>query len=64
VKKCRKCGQDVYVTPKGKELSLCAVHALEALALLLYPRKAKAIKNKPSHPRPYGEELRRDFDKS
>jgi hypothetical protein len=50
MKKCRVCGQDVYVTPKGKEISLCATHALVALALFLYPRKAKAILSKQANP--------------
>jgi hypothetical protein len=50
MKKCRECGQDVYVTPKGKDLPLCATHALVALALFLYPRKAKAILAKQPKP--------------
>lgn len=52
MKKCTICGQDVYVTPKGKEFSLCATHALEKLALLLCPRKAKAIIARQSKPKP------------
>jgi len=50
MKKCRVCGHDVYVTPKGQEMSLCAKHALEKLMLLLYPRKTKALLAKQAKP--------------
>lgn len=52
MKKCTVCGQDVYVTPNDREFSLCATHALQKLALLLYPRKAKAILARQAKPKP------------